>query len=130
IDALLALAALYTAAVVRFNCAEAHDLLYETTSIVVAIIFVAVALFSAQLMDAYDFSMNIRKREILTNVILGSTCSFFLLSVVYYLEPEVMLGRGVLFLAICLFALYQFLWHALYLVYLHNPRFSQRTLIL
>jgi sugar transferase (PEP-CTERM system associated) len=130
IDALLAIAALYTAALVRFSSVEVQDLLHETTTIVIAAIFIVVALFSSQLMEAYDFSRNTRKREILVNIILGSTCSFFLLSIVYYLEPAVMLGRGVLFLAVCLFALYQFLWHALYLVYLHHPRFSQRVLIL
>jgi len=130
IDAALALSALYTAALLRFSTVEVLDLLHETTTIVVAGIFVVATLASAQLMDVYDFSRNARKREIITNVILGSTGSFFLLSIVYYLEPSFMLGRGVLFLAVFLFAIYQFLWHSLYLVYLHHPRFSQRALIL
>jgi len=130
IDALLALAALYTAAVLRFNSSEVRDLLQETTTIVVAAIFIVAALFSAQLMESYDFSRNTRKREIFINIIMGSTCLFFLLSIVYYLEPAVMLGRGVVVLAVSLFALYQFLWHALYLVYLYHPRLSQRVLIL
>jgi len=130
IDAVLALAALYSAAVLRFDHTEVSGLLLKTSTILVAGIFIVVVLFSAHLMEAYEFSKNTKKREILINVILGSISSFFLLSIVYYLDPAVMLGRGVLLLAVSLFALYQFLWHSIYMIYLHHPRFSQRVLIL
>lgn len=130
IDAVLALAALYSAAVLRFGYSEVRSMLLETANILVAGVFVIVVLSSAHLMETYDFSKNTKKREIFINTILGSISSFFLLSIVYYLNPAVMLGQGVLFLAVSLFALYQFFWHTVYMVYLHHPRFSQRVLIL
>ena len=104
--------------------------LYNARGFAIAGFFAVVSIFSSQLMDVYDVGKNIKKREILINIILGTSASFFILSIAYYLEPAFMMGRGVLFYSIALFALYQFLWHCLFLVYHHNPQFSQRVLIL
>jgi sugar transferase (PEP-CTERM system associated) len=81
-------------------------------------------------MEVYDFARNRKRREVLINVLFGAVTSFCLLSVVYYLFPEVMTGRGVLAISLVIFALLQFCWHALYLAGNSNPSFSQRVLIL
>ncbi|MBP1728350.1 MAG: exopolysaccharide biosynthesis polyprenyl glycosylphosphotransferase [Deltaproteobacteria bacterium] len=130
IDVLLAFAAFYSAAVVRFGYVEATITLYNARGLSVAGFFAVVSIFSSQLMDVYDVGKNVKKREILINVILGTSASFFILSIAYYLEPTVMMGRGVLILSIALFALYQFLWHCIFLVYHHHQQFLQRILIL
>lgn len=56
--------------------------------------------------------------------------SFTLLSMLYYLVPELLVGRGILLLALGVYGLLQFLWHSLYQVLLSLPRFAHRVLIL
>jgi len=130
IDALLAFAAFYSAAIVRLGYFETSHTLYNARGLAIAGFFAVVSIFSSQLMEVYDVGKNVRKREILINIILGTSASFFILSIAYYLEPSIMMGRGVLFFSIALFAFYQFLWHCIFLVYHHHPQFLQRILIL
>jgi sugar transferase (PEP-CTERM system associated) len=129
-DALLAIAALYSASVMRLGSLEVAAKLSEYATFVTACVFILVILFSAHLMEAYDFTRNGKKTEVLMNVLSGTFTSFFLLSVVYYLDPEVLLGRGILILSLIIFALLQFVWHALYLMGNSLPRFSPRVLVL
>src|SRR5664279_4645052 len=96
IDAVLAVAALLSAAVARFGYTEFSQKLYASATIYTAVIYVAVVLFSSHLMEVYDLSKNVKKREIIINIVFGAITSFFLLSVVFYLNPDVMLGRGIL----------------------------------
>lgn len=129
-DALLAIAALFSAAVARFGYAEFSQKLLESATIYMTILFVLAVLFSSHLMEVYDLLKNVKKREIAINIVFGAVTSFSLLSVVFYLDPTVMLGRGVLLISLCLFVFFQFCWHVLYLVGKAHPRFSQRVLVL
>ncbi len=130
IDAVLAVMSLFAAAVMRFGYTEAAGKLPEFATIYTITIFVLVILFSSHLMEVYEFSRNTRKREILINILFGVITSFSLLSVVYYLDPEVILGRGVLIISLFIFSFSQFIWHAIYLVGKNHPRFLQRVLVL
>lgn len=126
LDILLAVAALFSATFVRFgNIGPLNSVTIST-----AFIFVIVVLFSSHLMDVYDHSKNIRKREIFINIVFSTITSFSLLSVVYYLVPYITLGRGVLLLSLCFFALYQFCWHSINFVGKNSFHFLQRVLVL
>jgi len=129
-DAVLAVAALIAAALARFGYAEVSQQLLDSSTMYTAAIFVVIVLFSSHLMEVYEPGKNVKKREIIVNILFGTATSFSLLSVVYYLDPGVMLGRGVLVLSLCFFALMQFCWHSLYLIGKNHPRFSQRVLVL
>lgn len=130
VDAFLAVAALYAAAVLRIGHSGVTGKLHEFTTTFSTVVFLTVILFSAHLMEVYDFARNSKRREVLINILFGTVTSFCLLSVVYYLFPEVMLGRGVLSISLAIFAMFQFCWHALYLVGNRNASFSRRVLIL
>jgi len=129
-DAFLAAAALFAAAIYRFGYADVAGRLYQTETMLTTAIYVLVVLFASHLMETYDFDKNVKKREIFINVLFGAITSFSLISIVYYLDPDVMLGRGVLAISLFLFALLQFCWHTVYLIGKSNPRFSQRVLVL
>jgi sugar transferase (PEP-CTERM system associated) len=129
-DALLAVVSLLLAAVSRFGYVELSQKLHEPETLLTIAAFVVVVLFSSHLMEVYDLEKNVTKREIAVNIIFGTVTSFSLLSVIYYLDPEIMLGRGVLFISLALLAFSQFCWHALYLVGSKQARFTQRVLIL
>lgn len=130
LDVFLAVVALFLAYMLRFSPAEIRQQQLESATIYTTVIFVVVVLFSSHLMEVYDPGKNVKKREIAVNIVFGAVTSFFLLSVVYYLDPDVMLGRGILLLSLCLMVAFQFCWHALYLVGKNIPRFSQRILVL
>lgn len=130
VDIALAVAALFCAAAARFGYVELNNMFLDSITWYTTIIFVVVLLFSAHLMEVYDQGKNAKKREIAINILFGAVTSFFLLSVVYYLDPDVTLGRGVLLLSLCLFALFQFSWHSLYLLGKNHHRFSRRVLVL
>lgn len=130
IDAVLAVAALYSAMLVRLGDFEITWNLYNVNSIYISVVFVFVILFSSNLMEGYDLDKNIRKREIIINILFGTITSFFLLSLVYYLYPDVILGRGIIILSLGIFAILQFCWHVVYLIGHNDRRFSKRVLVL
>jgi len=131
VDVLLAVGTLYSAAVVRLGYTEVSNKLLDPSTFITAVIFVVAILFASHLMDTYDFDRNTRKREICINTLLSAATSFFLLSITYYIDPAIMLGRGILLISITSFALLQYGWHVVfYLVGHHNPRFSRRVLVL
>jgi sugar transferase (PEP-CTERM system associated) len=129
-DAILALGALFSALLTRFGFIEVRHTLLDSATLYTAVIFCAVVLFSSHLMEVYDLTKNVKKREIVVNILFGTIASFSLLTVVYYLAPDVMLGRGILLIALSLFAFFQFCWHVLYLIGKNSPRFSQKVLVL
>ncbi len=130
LDALLAFVALISAAVVRFGYTEVHKQLADYYMMYTMVIFIAVVLFSSHLMEAYDPGKNIKKRERFVNILFGAITSFFLLSVVCYLDPAVMLGRGILVISLCFFVLLQGGAHTVYLMGKTNRHFYQRVLVL
>jgi len=129
-DALLALGALYSAVALRLGYQALLEEWLEGAALAVSAIFVAVSLFSSYLMEVYSLQCKSSKRELFINCLQGGGAGFFFLSVLYYLYPTVMLGRGVLFLAIAFFVLYQFSCHALVGSVGYPTPFSQRVLIL
>ena len=129
-DAILATSALFIMAVERLGYPEISLKLADLSTIFTAVIFVVLVLFSSHLMEVYDLSKNVKRREIIVNILFGTVTSFSLLSVVYYLNPGIMLGRGILILALCCFAVLQFGWHSLYLLGSSTSRFCRKVLVL
>ncbi|RII27467.1 MAG: glycosyl transferase [Geobacter sp.] len=130
IDAVLAVTALYSAMLVRLGESEVEEILHNVQALYTTVVFVVVILFSSNLMEVYDLDKNTRKREIIINVLFGMTTSFFLLSLVYYVNPGVILGRGVLIITLGIYAILQTCWHVLYLISHTDQRFSRRVLVL
>lgn len=129
-DAVLALAALCLAAGLRFGGLVLNEAWQPEQAVKAALLFVAVTLFSSYLMEVYTLPRESRKRDILATCAQGGCAAFFFLSVVYYLDPELMLGRGVLFFAIGFLVLLQFSWYALSGIGARKIPFAQRVLIL
>lgn len=130
IDSILAVVSFFSAVVVRFGYSEATQRLVDNTYIYSIVTFVLVLLFSSHLMDVYDFDKNIKKREIIINILFAAVTSFSLLTIIYYLFPGVMLGRGALALSLGIFAICQFCWHTIYLLGKKHPSLSRKVLIL
>ncbi len=130
VDALLAVIALLTAALLRFGRDEIVAYGHDSQSVYMLFILVWCIIFSSHLMEVYDLDRIKKKREILINIGFGIITSFFMLSVVYYLFPETMLGRGVLFLSLAIFCFLQSCWHMIFARWHNSPQFSRKVLIL
>jgi sugar transferase (PEP-CTERM system associated) len=126
-DALLAIAALFLAVVLNFGRLgwTSEDQWLKSCAI-----FVLVILFSSYLMEVYSLPRESRKRDIFITCLQAGGAAFFLLSVVYYLDPDVMLRRGLLFVALAFFIIFQIVWHSFFGIGLCRPSFGQRVLIL
>ena len=129
-DALLAAISLLLAVAVRFGFGEFVFDVNTQEKFITFGVFVLVVLFSSHLMEVYDPDRNANKREIAVNICFSTATSFSILSVIYYLYPEILLGRGVLFLSLGLLACCQFCWHAINLVGRKKTRFFKRVLVL
>lgn len=129
IDILLAVMALFSGAVVRLGYSEAF-MQFDRKNLIVMVFFVVIVLFSSHLMEVYDLDKNVRKREVLANLLLASVSSFSLLSISYYLASDLFIGHGILLISLFFFIVYQFCWHSIYMAGMHNPRFSKRVLVL
>ncbi|WP_250679921.1 TIGR03013 family XrtA/PEP-CTERM system glycosyltransferase [Geomonas sp. Red32] len=129
LDALVAVFSLFSAYAIRLG-SDAFQGPLEGQTLRVAAIFVIVSLFSSYLMEVYSLEGKASKRELLVTCLQAGGAGFFFLSVVYYLDPDVMLGRGVLFLSIGFFVLLQFVCHALTGRVGYEDPFVQRVLVL
>jgi sugar transferase (PEP-CTERM system associated) len=129
-DVILTIFSLLSAAIVRLGYDEVIHNLFNSATIYMTFIFVVIVMFSSHLMEVYDPGKNVNNRNIIVNVVSGVVTSFALLSVVYYLYPDVLLGRGVLAMSLCFIALLQYCSHSLYLLGKNHSRFSQRILVL
>ena len=129
-DAVLAIAALVLAAGVRFGGFDLPENWQPEHGLKAGALFVAVTIFSSYLMEVYSLARESRKREVFITCLQGGCAAFFLLSVVYYLNPDFMLGRGVLFFALGFFILFQFSWYAVAGLGGRTLPFSPRVLIL
>jgi len=129
-DVVLTIFSLFSAAIIRLGYDEVSQNLLNSATIYMTLIFVVIVMFSSHLMEVYDPGKNVNNRNIIVNVVSGVVTSFALLSVVYYLYPDVLLGRGVLAMSLSFFALLQFCSHSLYLLGKNHSRFSQRILVL
>lgn len=129
-DAVLAIAALIFAAALRFGGFDLPENWQAEQGLKAGSLFVAVTLFSSYLMEVYVLPNESRRRDIFVACVQSGCAAFFLLSVVYYLNPNLILGRGVLFFALGFFIIFQFSWYALAGLGRHGVPFAQRVLIL
>lgn len=128
-DACLAIVAVAIAIKIWFaNQVNALKLFATHSSI--PVLFVAVMLFSSYLMETYDHGTSCSKREKLIKIVLTSAMAFFFLSALYYLDPTVTIGTGLLVLSLLIFAVLQLGWHVIYLLASKHPQLAQRILIL
>lgn len=94
------------------------------------VVFAGVLVFASYFCELY---IRERTNSVIARLARIGAClgqSLVMLSVLYYVFPELLFGRGILLLALAVYGLLQFLWHSLYQLLLSFPRFARRVLIL
>ncbi|MHB8711783.1 MAG: TIGR03013 family XrtA/PEP-CTERM system glycosyltransferase [Trichloromonadaceae bacterium] len=93
------------------------------------LIFVGVLVFASYFCELYIRERNTGVLPRLARIVACLALSFVVLSVLYYALPELLVGRGVLLLALSFYGLAQFLWHTCYQLLLSFPQFASRVLV-
>src|SRR3990172_9286401 len=126
-DALLSAVALYSGHFLRFGTIENAIMLFGVSGLC---IFSAVIIFSSFMAEVYNQDKEYGKKELLLHIFFALVISFFLLSAIFYLMPELTIGRGLFFLSLTVFAAFQYVWHIGLDVALRQLGFVSRVLIL
>jgi sugar transferase (PEP-CTERM system associated) len=128
-DILLAVLAIYAGIFLRFGTHIGSNEMFELFGIKVGV-FVASVLFASFLLELYNFDKNHTKKEIVINITISMALTYLVLSSVYYLLPEFMIGRGILGYSLVSLTVFQIIWHSIYNTGLNLPAFAQRVLVL
>jgi sugar transferase (PEP-CTERM system associated) len=112
-DICAALLAMYTGVVVRFGFAgsraELGEKFYSRFGI-----FALTLLFTSYLFEIYSLDRVRGRKEILTSIIIAVAVSFGILSIIFFLDPKLVIGRGLLAISLAAFVIYQYSWHVLF----------------
>jgi sugar transferase (PEP-CTERM system associated) len=127
-DFVLSVSALYFAYTLRFGLTPAKmDILSLSGSKILAFAFVVI--FLSFMFNMYSQERNDGRKEVLIRIIGEISMALLALSALYYMDPAILLGRGVLMLSLMLFGLFQFFWHTSYTV-IRLQGLSRKVLIL
>ena len=95
-----------------------------------AMTFAVIVVLMCFLMDLYSSENGIGKKEIFSKMLFAGIFTSMTLAALYYFVPFLELGRGILFIAICISVAAQFVWHMAYDFSLKLPGVAKRVLIL
>lgn len=128
-DLINAVIALLIAGLVRFGVTTDISGLFAERLPAVAL-FVSIVLFSSYFSELYTRERSLSRIELLLRVAAVLVLSFISLTMVYYLAPSLLLGRGVLFVALLVFGGLQYLHHRLVQYSQVFPLLAKRVMIL
>lgn len=95
-----------------------------------AMTFAVVIVLMCFLMDLYTNENGKGKKETFLKILFAGIFTSMMLAALYYFVPFLELGRGILFIAICISVAAQFVWHMAYDFSLKLPGVAKRVLIL
>lgn len=129
-DIVCTVLALAVAYLVRFGIVPGRENLVSFTGATQITLLVVAVIFSSFMVEFYncDKELKLRERFVYSGLALG--VSFLFLSAIFYLAPELTIGRGLLALALAIFGVLQFLWHLFCRVSLYHPGLARRVLVL
>lgn len=94
------------------------------------LLLVLVVLFSSFLLDLYSRDREFGRKEIFARIAIALALSFVILSVLFYMMPFMIIGRGFLAWSLGMFLFVQYLWHAGYQFCMSLPGFAKRVLVI
>jgi sugar transferase (PEP-CTERM system associated) len=128
-DFLLALCAVYTGFFIRSGMAPLDGAVSQVKMEQLPF-FVIGVMFSSFMVELYDGNKNLNTKERAVWVLIGLVVSFTILSALYYLLPDVTIGRGSFVLSLGAFGVFQFLWHVVYVAFINSDRLAKKVLVL
>jgi len=93
-------------------------------------IFVIILLMNSYLFEVYNLEKHCGSREILVNATIAISVDFVMLTCIFFIFPDLMVGRGLLAILLILFFAVQYAWHVVYILGVKHPFMAENLLIL
>ncbi len=94
------------------------------------LLFTLVIVISSYLLELYNGERRMEKKEALARIFITLIVSFIVLTSAFYILDNTMFGRGVFGLSLCLFGVFQFLWHMGYTALMQSPTLARKVLVI
>lgn len=127
-DVLLAYVALFTGFMVRFGYigSEAD---FTDKSLLRLLIPVCILVVSSYVFEVYNLARHRGRKEIFFNILLAAAVSFIALSILYFIAPQLLVGRGLIAIFLSTFVIYQFLWHIMFVKIFEHPLLAEKIIV-
>jgi len=122
--------ALAVAYLVRFGTVPGAENLVSFTGAVQIVLLVLAVIFSSFMVEFYNTDRELKLWERLAYSVVSLGVSFLVLTSIFYLVPELTIGRGLLALALTNFGILQLLWHLFCRASFYHPGLASRVLVL
>lgn len=129
-DIVCTVLALGVAYLIRFGTIPGLDSLLSLKGAVQILLLVLSIIFSSFMVEFYNVDRELKLRERVVYSALALSVSFLILSAVFYLIPDLTIGRGLLALSLAIFGGLQMLWHSFCRVSMYHPGLARRVLVL
>jgi sugar transferase (PEP-CTERM system associated) len=128
-EAMLLFGGLIVAVYVRLGAVDAEDALIERNGFYKAALVTVFCLASFYLLDLYDFVVMHDRRELVLRLLQALGLAWVALALVFYVMPQVMIGRGVSLISLPLALLLMVGWRLAIHWVLGHPEIGERILI-
>jgi len=122
--------ALGIAYLIRFGTDPGMESLVTPTGAIQIVLLVVAVIFSSFMVEFYNGDKDLKLRERVVHSALSLSVSFLMLSAIFYLMPELTIGRGLLAMSLMLLGFLQVLWHLFCRVSFYHPGLARRVLVL
>ena len=86
-------------------------------------------ILSSSIFELYSHHRSLSRISIVTRIVFSLGLAFIFLAAIFYMFPKIVLGRGVLFIAMAMFGLCQYLWHSYSSFIFRIPGLNQRCMV-
>ena len=128
-DAFCALLAMATGFLIRFGYKEAGTEMFSGRFVRI-VFFVLILLVVSHIFELYKRGKHSSRQELFPEILKAATISFLLMSGIFYLAPDLVIGRGLLAISLVAFVVYQVTWHSIFSLGVGHPAFSERIIII
>ncbi len=122
--------ALGIAYLIRFGTDPGKESLVTLTGAIQIVLLVVAVIFSSFMVEFYNGDKDLKLRERVVHSALSLSVSFLMLSAIFYLMPELTIGRGLLALSLAILGFLQICWHLFCRVSFYHPGLARRVLVL
>lgn len=128
-DLLLAGLSFYLALRIRFPVQEANSELFSK-SLARPVVFIVVLISVSYVFEMYSLSKLRNTVQMLRQIVYSVLVSFLVLSGVVFLNPDWMIGRGLVAISLSLFIVLQLAWHLLFRKLFDLPYLAEKMVVI
>lgn len=93
------------------------------------VLYAVLLVTSSYIFDLYSVSKQRNNRDVMQKILQSVCVSFLGLSAIIFLNPDWMIGRGLLAISLSSFVLFQFGWHILFRMVFHLQYLAQHIIV-